>query len=168
MNLSKMIKTPLIGASVGAAAGVGVVLVKMLQNGKNKQKTDSAHTDQSERIINLKYAPDAEEVVNRMADYRPLDPEAYKAIRLNMDRLVGLYLLTHTKQPVPASYEIKASRYRFNIQEALRRLAGKYGGNPSKQFGDDTDMLLKCADNYLYNLSQQMREKYAAGEVTVG
>jgi len=167
VDLPKILKTSLLGAGLGAAAGVGFVLMKSRKSTQpDGDPLQSAGEPMHERIINLKHAPDANEAVTRMFDYRPLHPEAYQAIRLNLDRIVGLHILVAAPGPCSASYEIKASRYRNNIQEALKLLAKRYRGEPSKQFLEDTDALLKCADNYVYNINQQMREKFASGHVT--
>jgi hypothetical protein len=158
----KVLRTAVLGAAVGGAFGAASLLLPK----KKLSHVNGSDPDLHNRIINLSYAPDAEEALYRMLDYKVLDPSAYDEIRLNLDRLIGIYILVSKNNPVNVSYEIKANRYRHNIENAIQRMSSKYfKGQPSKQFSDDIDMLLKCADNYLYNIRATMHEKFSSRSV---
>lgn len=163
IDLPQVFRTAMVGMGIGALVGVAGNLFKGSQM---PEVLDPQQDDLHERIINLKHAPDVEEAVRRMADYRALDPEAYKSLRLNMDRIVGLYILVHSKEPANLSYELKMTRYRLNVLDALERLSGKYHNRqPSQQFVADAEGLTKVMTDYLFNTKQQMRDKIAAGEI---
>jgi len=156
MDFKKVLPVTAIGAGIGTAIGIALQLTK-------KKKST---TFESNQIINLKHCKDASDAVARMSDYRVLHPHAYQALELNMDRLCGIYILTTSPEPVPLSYEIKASRYRANLVEAIRALSKQYReGVPSKQFEEDADILMKVADNYMYNIRQEIKEKIANRQV---
>ena len=162
---TKVVRSSLVGAGLGALTGMGMAFIKT----RKADKTHVSSTDPDglhQRIINLKYAPDAEEILNRLSDYKALDVQAHQDIHLNMDRLIGLYLIASSPDPVSASFDMKAHRYRENIKEALTTLATRYhNATPSKQFLDDREAVMKCADGYVFNLRQQMREKFASRQV---
>lgn len=154
----------LVGAACGAAVGVLATVVRV--KGQMHAQSQTQDPDLHRRIINLPHAPDAQEAVQRMTDYKVLNPEAIDAIQLNLDRLVGIYILLSGSAPVSVSYELKASRYRANIEAAIRQLTLHYQGRePSKQLMDDVDSLLKCTDNYMHNIRQMMHEKFKARQV---
>lgn len=160
--LPRVIKLAAAGAFVGGAVGALSSLAKPRL--PTLHRTDDP--DLHKRIINLKYAPDASEALERLSDYKTLDAAAYDDLRVNVDRLVGIFILVSAKGPVDASYEVKAYRYRRNVELAMERLLKKYhNGQPSKQLADDMDSLFKCVDNYLYNIRQTMHEKFAAREI---
>jgi len=161
--VTKILRTAAIGAVVGGAVGAATLILPKKGLSLSREQDPDLHM----RIINLKYAPEAEEALQRMLDYKPLDPEAYQLIQLNLDRLVGIHLLVCGKDPVQLSYEIKAQRYRSNIEQAVVRLSQRYQQQPSKQFTDDVDVLLKCADNFMYNIRQCIQDKFATGKIKV-
>jgi hypothetical protein len=163
IDLPKVFRSAMVGMGLGALVGLGSTLMK---GSKSPTPVDTQQQDLHERIINLKHAPDAEEAIGRMADYKALDPEAYKQLRINMDRIIGLYILVHSKEPANLSYELKITRYRMNMVEALERLSGKYHQRqPSQQFLADAEGLTKIVNNYLFNIKQQMREKIASRQI---
>ena len=161
----KCVRMAALGAVLGGAVGVAQSLRNTQQQHQEKPSQQSEQSG-GDRIVNLKHAPDAQEALHRLQDYKTLNPEAYREIALNLDRLVGIFLLVSGKEPVNVSYELKASRYRHNILMALSQLSARYhNGLPSKQFQEDMDALLKTVDNYVYNIGQQMYEKFYAREV---
>jgi hypothetical protein len=172
------VKWILAGAVLGGATGGVVGSIAHLKGMKKSRKVDkdvsvqdSKKPDEPEGETkgNLKHAPDADDALLGLSDYRSLSPSAFDSIRDNLDRMVGVYLLLHGKQTVSPSLEMKAYRYRTNITESLKVLLKKYEGVNAafpKRLQEDIDQLLKVTDTYLFNISQQMRQKFASHQVS--
>jgi hypothetical protein len=173
MDLPRIAKTALIGAGLGATFGLGSALLSSAKQKIVQRDTATMPTSGSaagRKSVGQQYPylekSTAYDAVMRMTDYRLFSPAAYVEICSNMNQLAELHDRMHHKEPVKTIYEIRASRYRYNVQQALLTLAKHFfNQQPTAQFQEDADALLKVADDYMYNISQQMREHQARGNV---
>jgi len=152
-------RTLMMGA-VGAGAGI---LLSFFSVSKSEQSNNKP-----EELANLRRLPDAFDALQRLHDYRVLEPKAYDFIANTLDRLMGLFLLVNSKNHVLPSTDYKAHRYKCNIEEALGVIRTRFNrGVPPKEFTDDAANLLKVVSNYVYNIRMQLNEKIAQGDIKV-
>ena len=163
-KLLKVLRTSVIGASLGAIIGVAAVFLKPATLSLHPPDDPDLHR----RIINLKHSPEAQQVLMRMHDYKSFNQKAFADLELNLDRLVGIHILVSSPEPTKIQFEIQSARYRRNIELAIHELAAKYNSKqPSKQFVEDTEQLLKTVDGILFNIRQQLKLKFQSGQVNV-
>lgn len=151
----------LVGAALGGMVGVASVLFSTLTSASTQQNSStassSASTPDLSRYTNLSLDSVLMEALQRFRTYETLIPREFVTVVDNLNKLVGIQVAINQGQ-IESYYPFRATTYVTNVQTALNAAQQRVRNVSVPHWESDTATLRQVADDYLYNITQDVNQ----------
>ena len=151
----------LIGAGIGGLIGIANTARKVYM------PDVMPNSDDFNAYPNIKFDSVALEALLRFKTYRNLAPREFDMILENINALIGIQIAINQNN-IQLNYTLRATGYVTKIQSALNAMKTKTRNVSVPSWDVDDASVRQIADDYLFNISQDVNQYMLYGNRGVG
>lgn len=156
---SAFVQNGLTYALIGAGIGGTIGLIKATKDKlmPSVPEASSASLSDYKNYPNIALDPVVLEALGRFQTYKHLCSQEYETILQNLDRLIGTQVTINSGK-IESSFAYRATSYSTNIKLALARAKTRVRNVSVPHWDVDEASILQIADDYLYNITQDVNQ----------
>jgi hypothetical protein len=155
MSLSEYVSSGLTYTLIGAGIGGFIGIANTARKVYFPSKVQNA--DAFNAYSNIKLDSIAMEALDRLKSYKNLAPREYTSILENLNSLIGIQVAINEGN-IQLNYSMRATGYVTKLQATLYAMKNKTRNVSVPSWDADEASIRQIADDYLYNISQDVNQ----------